>query len=212
MRQPAPDSRAPTREVLRARRTRSHRDGAHGRQHVPAGIGADRCRTQGGGRVPLRPAGRHARSAVDRRQLHREAGAASGLGARRGMERVGRGRCEHAIPAGSQSRSQRGVGAAIEVEVGVRLPRRQQRAIAAGGARRPRLRRQRKRRRRRPRREARMSVPGAITRRPASAPAVSVGPYKTAAASGFAVYFADGSRDRVRGRCEHRPRDLAAQG
>ena len=58
--QPAPDSRAPTREVLRAVAPEAIVTALTVGQHVPAGIGADRRRTPRGGRVPLRTSGRHA--------------------------------------------------------------------------------------------------------------------------------------------------------
>jgi hypothetical protein len=41
--------------------------------------------------------------------------------------------------------------------------------------------------------------------------AVSVGPYKTGTTNGLRLYFSDGAANRVRGRCEYRPRTVAAK-
>ena len=77
--------------------------------------------------------------------------------------------------------------------MGDRLRRRQLGAIAAGGPRRPRVRRQRERRR------LALDAKTGCTywsyhAQAGIRTAVSVGPYKTAATNGFAVYFADGTR------------------
>ncbi len=138
-------------------------------QHVPAGLGDHRRGTPRCGGISRGPPGRHRSTAVDRRTLPGAGRTAAGIGAQQRMERLGRRRRKHALSTGSEGGSQRGSDTATQVEMGLRLCRRQLGTIAARGPRRARLRRQRQRRCRRARREAWLPVPGAITRRRASA-------------------------------------------
>ena len=75
---------------------------------------------------------------------------------RRGWNGWGAGAANTRYSAGRGRRRDRADDAALEVEVGVRVPRRQLGAVAAGGAGRPRVRRQRERRHVRARREDRL--------------------------------------------------------
>ncbi len=190
--QPAPDSRAPTREVLRAVAPEAILTALTvGNMFRQGSELTDAERRAVAAFLSGRPVGTPG-PALHRRQLHREAGAASGLGARHGMERVGSGRRQHAVPASRKGRPHIGYGATPDAEVGLRLPWRQLRTIAAGGSWRPRIHRERKWRRRRARREARMSVLE-LSRAGRHPHGGDRAPYKTPAASGYAVYFSDGS-------------------
>ena len=133
---PAAGARFARADARGARHDRARGDshGAHERQHVPAGIGADRRRAPGRRRRSL-PAGRWAprRRCRQSAAARRSRPALSARGSRNRLERVGRRRREHALLTGRQRRPHRGDGAAPEAEVGVRLRRRELRALAAGG-------------------------------------------------------------------------------
>ena len=170
---------------------------------------AEKTRRRG---IPRRPASRHGAAAVDVGRCASAAPPMSDPGEGVELERLGRHGHQHAVRAGGQGRADGAARAAAEVEVGVRVSRRDRRACAAGRRRRPLVRRQRERRRLRARCEDRLHVLGVpcAVRHPHGGLGRAV--QDRVRRDAYAIYFADGAANAYARRRRDRQADLGAQG